>query len=119
MIEGEINKKPYSIACNFLNRPEREIEPKVFIFEENQQKKLMDLPSFPINETQLDRIFKTVINDCLNGTRNIFLTNKTIYLVHRIIFEAKQKAFKNYYNTFSEAEKANKRLANFLTYAKN
>lgn len=110
IIEGEENKKHLTIYCNFLNRPKYGIKPSVWILYENREKEPLEL-QLNSDITSIDRIFLKVIEDCLNETNGPFLTNHTIYLVHKILLKAREKAFQKFYDTALEAEKSNKRFS--------
>lgn len=119
LIEGIVNDGPYTIACNFLHRPKEDkkknILPEVITLLPNKQKKKVEVPThINTNETSLDRIFIRVVENLREEKPEPLITNKSIYLVHRLLMDARRVAFEQYYDTSVEAEKANRKFRSFL-----
>lgn len=119
LIEGIKNDEPYTLACNFLYRPkedrEKSILPEVLALLPNKQKQLIEAPChINVNETSLDRIFVRVVENSIEEIPEPLITNNSIYIVHKLLLDARRVAFEQNYDTSIEAEKANLKFRRFL-----
>ena len=107
--------KPVTIICNFLNR--EGIKPKIVLLHSGKNgRETITVP----DEDSIETILNKVIIDCFNfmeyGNYNeSLITNGNAYLVHKLMCDAKKKAFENYYDQYCEMKKIQSKFLSYLT----